>query len=617
MTLTRLYEKFRAMPVWKRYIAGAVSALTLLLTIGIATDALASHERIHPGVSVSGIKVGGLTPQAARNHLNESFAHLSAEPVTVVYQEHSWKITADDLGVDLDEELSVAKAYSIGRTGGISEIITARLNSWFGGIAVQAKLSSDESRTASVLASILEVVEVPPTDASISIADNVPAIVPAVPGLGVDKDGFTVRLLEAFISLEDSITVPVYEVQADILNENAVEALADTKLMLSGDVSIFFDDKSWKFTPDQISTWIAFRSAAVPASSSIDTGRSLTGYILEAYICSDKAADDVMPEIAVTGKPAKSAEFQVENGNIRIVPSEDGTGPDMDSMALEMTRALTEGTTRTVEIRMMRIEPEITTQEAQGMGIRDEISTFTTRFDRNNRPRVNNIHTIANAVDGALLAPGAVFSLNERAGRRTTERGYQKAPAIVNGQLVPSLGGGICQFGTTMFNTIFESGLPVVERRNHSLFFSTYPKGRDATLAWGGPDLRFKNDTPNWILIDTSYTSSSVTVTFYGTDPGYAVTSDTGPWTNVVPYRTREVTDSTLPYGARRIEQRGANGGTVVVRRYVRKDGQLIREDSFRSTYRPKEEIVRVGTIPPASTVATLPASTVVTLPVP
>jgi len=608
MTLVRLYDKLRAIPLWKRYIAGVLSALTALLVIGIAVDALASHERIHPGVNVSGIKVGGLTPQAARNHLNESFAQLASKPVTVVYQEHSWEIAADDLGVDLDEKASVARAYSIGRTGDITEIITERLNSWFGGIEVQARLSSDESRTAATLASILEVVEIPPTDASISIVDSAPAIVPAVPGLEVDRDGFTTRLLGAFVSSEGSIVVPVYDVQANILNEDAVEALADTKTMLSGDVSIFFGNKSWKFTPDQISTWIAFRSVAVPASTANDAGRSLTGYLLEVYICPDKASDDVMPEIAATGKPARNASFQVENGNIRIVPSEDGTGPDMDSMAREMTRALAEGTTRTVEIRMMRIEPEITTQKAQGMGIKDEIATFTTRFDRSNRPRVNNIHTIANAVDGALVAPGALFSLNERVGRRTAERGYQEAPAIINGRLVPSLGGGICQFGTTMFNTIFESGLPVIERRNHSLFISAYPKGRDATLAWGGPDLRFKNDTPNWVLIDTSYTSSSVTVMFYGTDPGYTVTSDTGPWANVVPYRTREVTDSTLPLAARRIEQQGVNGGTVVVRRYVRKDGQLVREDSFRSTYRPKEEIVRVGTKPPASTVATVTA---------
>lgn len=607
MILNKIYDKFRAMPVWKRVTLSVLATAVALAVLGTGADAIASHDRIHPGVSVSGIKVGGLTPEAALDYLNDSFVKLSSEPVTVVYQEHSWEIAADELGADIDEEKSVARAYSIGRDGPFAEIARQRLSSWFGGLDVRAELTLDESLAASALAPVFEAAEVPPVDASISIVDNIPSIKPAVSGVGVDRDELTARLLKAYISPDTSVVVPVHEVKADILDENAAEALSDTEAMLSGDVSIFFGDKSWTFTPDQISAWIAFRSLAASPSVSATpaTGSSDTEYTLEAYICPEKASEDVMPEIAVTARPAKSASFQVASGSIRIIPSEDGAGPDMDSMTREMTRALTEGTTRTVEIRMMRIEPEITTQEAEGMGIKDEIATFTTRFDRSNRPRVNNIHTIADAVDGALLAPGAVFSLNERVGRRTAERGYQEAPAIVNGRLVPSLGGGICQFGTTLFNTIFESGLPVVERRNHSLFISAYPKGRDATLAWGGPDLRFKNDTPNWVLIDTSYTSSSVTVTFYGTDPGYTVTSDTSPWSNVVPYRTREVTDATLPLAARRIEQQGVNGGTVVVRRYVRKNGQMIREDSFRSVYRPKEEIVRVGTRPPASTVAT------------
>lgn len=597
------------MPVWKRVALGLLAATMVLAVIGIAVDAVASHDRIHPGVSVSGIKVGGLTPQAALGHINDSFAELSSEPVIVAYQEHNWEVSADDLGVDIDEERSVARAYSVGRDGGIADIVGQRLNSWFGGLDVRAELTLDESLAASALAPVFEIAEVPPVNASISIVDNVPSIAPAISGVGVDRNEFTLRLLEAYVSPDTTVAVPVHDAEADILAEDAAEALSDTKAMLSGDVSIFFGDKSWTFTPDQISTWIAFRSSTTSpsASATLATDPPPSGQVLEAYICPEKASKDVMPKIAVTARPAKSASFQVTSGSIRIVPSEDGAGPDMDSMTREMTRALAKGTTRTVEIRMTRVEPEITTQEAEGMGIKEEIATFTTRFDRSNRPRVNNIHTIANAVDGALVAPGAVFSLNDRVGRRTAERGYQEAPVIVNGRLLPGLGGGICQFGTTLFNTVFESGLTVVERRNHSLFISAYPKGRDATLAWGGPDLRFKNDTPNWILIDTSYTSSSVTVTFYGTDPGYTVTSDTGPWTNVVPYPTREVTDSTLPLAARRIEQQGANGGAVVVRRYVRKDGQVIREDSFRSVYRPKEEIVRVGTRPPASVIATPP----------
>jgi len=92
-----------------------------------------------------------------------------------------------------------------------------------------------------------------------------------------------------------------------------------------------------------------------------------------------------------------------------------------------------------------------------------------------------------------------------------------------------------------------------------------------------------------------------VTVNLYGTRPGFLVTSETSPWRDVKPFPTRETPDPTLPLGSRRVEQAGANGGSVVVQRFVKRDGVTVRTDSFRSVYRPKEEIVRVGTRLPVS----------------
>jgi vancomycin resistance protein YoaR len=143
--------------------------------------------------------------------------------------------------------------------------------------------------------------------------------------------------------------------------------------------------------------------------------------------------------------------------------------------------------------------------------------------------------------------------------------------------------------------------LPVVERHNHSQYISHYPKGRDATVSWGGPDFKFTNDTEHWILIATGYTNSSVTISLYGTDPGYEVTYETGPFTNLRNPPVREVEDSTLPEGTRVIDERGVSGRTIVVTRIVTKNGAEIRRDTFKSVYRATEEVVRVGTKPVAA----------------
>jgi vancomycin resistance protein YoaR len=230
------------------------------------------------------------------------------------------------------------------------------------------------------------------------------------------------------------------------------------------------------------------------------------------------------------------------------------------------------------------------------MGVKERISTYTTTYEASNQPRVNNIHLLGDALDGTLVEPGGTFSFNAAAGERTAEKGYQEANAIVNGKLVPQLGGGVCQVGTTVFNAVFESGLPVVERRNHSFYISHYPKGRDATVSWGGPDLKFKNDTKHWVLVSVSYTSSSITVSLYGTDPGYDVAARVGEWSGVKPFPTEEVKDADLPKGSRVVEDSGVSGRSITVKRIVTKDGKVVRTDSFVSNYKPKVQVVRVGT---------------------
>jgi len=332
---------------------------------------------------------------------------------------------------------------------------------------------------------------------------------------------------------------------------------------------------------------------------------------LEAFVDADEASAIVSDRVGETGRPAVDAKFTARSGSVSIVPSQDGIGPDIVTLAEEMTTELTGDGERVVELRTTRVEADLTTEEAEGMGIKERISTYTTEYSSGNKPRVNNIHTLADALDGTLIPPGGSFSFNDTIGPRTAAKGYQEAAAIVNGKLVPQLGGGICQVGTTIFNTVFESGLPVLQRRNHSFYISHYPKGRDATVSWGGPDFKFKNDTPDWVLIATGYSNSSLTISLYGTDPGYEVTAQAGEWTNVKPHAVEEIEDPTLPEDTRIVEDSGVDGRSIVVKRIVRKGGTIVREDSFRSVYGSKTEVVKVGTLPVSEPVTdTVPAPT-------
>ncbi|MBO9531462.1 MAG: VanW family protein [Solirubrobacteraceae bacterium] len=155
------------------------------------------------------------------------------------------------------------------------------------------------------------------------------------------------------------------------------------------------------------------------------------------------------------------------------------------------------------------------------------IGTFTTVHPPG-QPRVTNIHRIADSVDGTVIAPGAEFSLNGVAGERTKAKGYVEAPFIAGNKIEPSVGGGVSQFSTTMYNAAYFAGLPIVASQPHSLYIDRYPAGRETTLNWPTIDLKWQNDTDAPILVRASYTDTSVTVTLYGHNGGRRVEAKPG-----------------------------------------------------------------------------------------
>lgn len=605
---------FLEWPTWQRLLVIVpVTVIVLVLSVGLI-DTVSAAGKIHPGVEVSGIPVGGLKVDKAESKIAGVVAREFGKPVNVSFEESStWQITAAQLGAVADSRAAAQAAFKVGRSGGFLPAIVDRLSAWFTPVALVVPISSDESMTAAVLGDIAKAVDRAPRDATIELEGLEPVVVPAKPGVSVVQVRLKGELLAALMTADRQISVPVDTVPVEITDAGAAAAIDEVRRMLAGPVEVSHEAERWQFTAQEIASWLMFRpawesTASAETSSAVVDDIAPGQKVLEAYIDSAKATKDVAPRVGGAGRPAVDATFKVSGGSVSVVPSQDGVGPDIEALADEMTIVLKGTVTRSVALRTRRVEPEITTEEAGRMGIKQRISTYTTTFSASNKPRVNNIHTLADAIDGTLIAPGETFSFNGTVGERTAAKGYQEAAAIVQGKLVPQLGGGICQVGTTLFNTIFESGLPVVERHNHSLYISHYPKGRDATVSWGGPDFKFKNDTSTWVLLATGYSNSSLTISLYGTDPGYEVSAGVGAWTNIKAHSIKETPDPTLPVGKRVIEQSGTDGRTIVVTRTVRKNGTVIREDSFKSVYRPEEEVVRVGSMP-VSTVPTTPVS--------
>ena len=184
------------------------------------------------------------------------------------------------------------------------------------------------------------------------------------------------------------------------------------------------------------------------------------------------------------------------DGTPQVVPAKPGV--TFDEQQLEAgfleTVAKPQGE-RTLALTAKVAQPAFTTKDARDLGIREQVSTFTTYFPYAEYRNVN-LGRAAELIDGTVLKPGETFSLNGTVGERTEANGFTKGYIISDGILVQDLGGGVSQIATTTFNAMFFAGLEDVEHKPHSFYIDRYPIGREATVAWGAVDLQFTQRHP-------------------------------------------------------------------------------------------------------------------------
>jgi vancomycin resistance protein YoaR len=328
---------------------------------------------------------------------------------------------------------------------------------------------------------------------------------------------------------------------------------------------------------------------------------------LVPHIAADRLEADIHSIVGERdpGIRPQNARFEVVDGQISIVPSVDGSGIDYAQVTSSLNRILfPEGDPvqdRRIALSVTTLAPALSTAQAEEMHITDKIIAYTTEYTVASSAKVTNIHLAADLLNRSLIEPGGTWSFNDTAGECNAQRGFQEATSIVGGEYVDEIGGGICQVATTVFNAVFDSGLPIVERVNHGFYLVAYPAGRDATVSWSWPDLKFENDTGNWLLLTMSYTDNSVTCTLWGTNPGYRVVSNDGGFVNPTDFETKRVDNAELDKGEEHVKQKGVPGRTIIVTRYVYNSaGELIRKADFKSVYAPETEIIEVGTREPA-----------------
>lgn len=294
----------------------------------------------------------------------------------------------------------------------------------------------------------------------------------------------------------------------------------------------------------------------------------------------------------------QNAGFRVlPDDKIVVIPSREGRYADATAAGKQVLAILNEGGEPVVRIPLKRLPPEYTTDDILAMGLDCLLAEFSTSFDSKKTNRVYNISVAAGALNGLLVKPGEVVSFNKIVGPRSSEAGYKTAPIILNNEFVDALGGGVCQVSTTLYNAVLLAGLEVVERHNHSLPVDYVPPGRDATVVYGGPDFRFRNNTTKYLHIRTLVQNNRLTIKIFG-NKRFKRRVEVKSWiTEVLEPEVVRSEDPNLEAGKTVVKQKGIRGCRAAAERLVWDGGELVLKEKLPpSFYHPVEEIVAVGT---------------------
>ncbi len=287
----------------------------------------------------------------------------------------------------------------------------------------------------------------------------------------------------------------------------------------------------------------------------------------------------------------QSAWYDKEAG--QVVEGHVGVSVDLDALEAALGAA---APGKDLRFQVTVEQPDITADHLREVLFRDALGACTTTVGGSS-VRQNNVRLSAAAINGTVLNPGETFDYNAVVGERTEAKGYGAAPAYVNGETVSDIGGGICQTSSTLYLAALRSNLAITERVNHRYVSSYIPLGMDATVSWGGPEFRFRNDTGYPLRIDAAMEGDQLTITICGTALEENRVEITYEVLSTVPYTTEYRETDALAPGETQVARSGYTGYTVQTYRnvYDAEGTLLLSAPEARSVYQSRSEIVLVG----------------------
>ena len=577
----------------KKWLTGILSALLILMALISASYHLAYWGRIYPGVAIAGQPVGNLTPAQAISTINHQPSTINHSKITLFHDDQTWEIDLNELNFSYQATATAQKAFQIGRSGNFLRDLATKIKIWSQGINLGMEYSLDQNLLEIKVATIASQVFIPTIEPSIKIVSQEIQIESGKEGQELNRRKLLSLLNLKFSFLNFSpLKLPIIQISPSLTPGQIEKTQKRAKKFLGKKLILVEADKKWQLGEEELIQLLSFTD----------------GFDRE------KIASWSANLAAVINRSPENAAFQFSQGRvIEFRPAKEGKLLEEEKTTDLIIKNLTElevsptgkqEKKKEITIKLpVRTRPAaIKTADVNSLGIKELIGRGVSYFRGSMASRIDNIRLASSRLNGLLIPPGEVFSFNQSLGEVSRATGFKEAYIIKEGRTILGDGGGVCQVSTTLFRAALNAGLPIVERHPHAYRVSYYEQnsqpGFDATVFEPTVDLKFKNDTPAHILIQTKVDSKNKILIFelYGTDDSRVVTlSKSRIWDQTPPPPDLYQNDPTLPAGVVKQIDWKAWGAKVAFDYKVIRGDEVLQERTFYSAYRPWQAVYLRG----------------------
>lgn len=575
-------NKIAAMLNKYRYLVLAVYIGFFLLSI----FHIYYSRRIIPGVKIGSVDVGGKTFTQAKKAL-ENFEKKSDKKVVFEYQNKLFEITSKEIDLSYDWDASVVRAFEVGRTGNPYTDNKEKLAGLFKKLFIAGFYDFDNELLNNKISEVIGEVSTPSHDAYLYFEGNQLRIKPSAKGTQVLDQKFFKDIAHTFdrFDYEKIKKLPVVVDEPKILERDISSVYMEVEKIVLNQLKVIHQDKTWNLDRDKMLSFLK-----------IDKKDD----VIQVEF-NDPAFEAFLEELARDVNKLPRGQVTEVDGSqvIQFELVEIGSELNVKEFTDVFRKAYLEARSE-VTLVMKEVSGPI---EKEKYGIFALLGEGNSKFTGSANARIKNLTLAAERTNGVLVPPGEVYSFNSAVGEISGRTGYDSAWIIKGNKTVLGEGGGVCQTSTTMFRAILNSGLPVVMRFPHAYRVYYYeldmPVGFDASIYQPSLDLQFRNDTPNYVLVQSGADLASKTLTFkiYGTPDGREVEiSEPVVKNQKAPPKAKYVDDPELPKGVTKQIDFAAWGADVTFNRVVKKNDEILYEDTFNSKFRPWQAVYLVGT---------------------